>query len=226
MPELRMLNPSMIASPRLPEGSRSVKFGDSRGPDRPIYAAFRAPHATRFTHDQPSATTSRSWARSPEARRREQRLADAISHGAPRDAAPEALLSTLRAEETRRKSLEEQLAMLPQPTAVVSVDRDRVTRELRTRAGDMRGVLLRQGAPARDALQALLLDRVDCTPVLVAGTRGYAFTATARSEGLVGASRHWALIRVRRRTSELPSTRRLRTRGRSNPTGSLRPFGG
>ena len=66
--------------------------------------------------------------------------------------------------------------MLPQPTAVVSVDRDRVTRELRTRAGDMRGVLLRQGAPAHEALQTLLLDRVDCTPVLVAGTRTYAFT--------------------------------------------------
>jgi hypothetical protein len=44
------------------------------------------------------------------------------------------------------------------------------------RADDMRGVLLRQGAPAHEALQTLLLDRVDCTPVLVAGTRTYAFT--------------------------------------------------
>ena len=68
MPELRMLNPSMIASPRLPEGSGIVKFGYSWGPDRPIYAAFRATHATRFTHDQPrpqplgqgGANTSRS----------------------------------------------------------------------------------------------------------------------------------------------------------------------
>ena len=93
----------------------------------------------------------------------------------PDDAAPEALLSALRAEETRRKDLEQQLVTLPQQTAIVPVDRERVARELRARAA-MRSVLLRHGAPARDALQALLLDRVDCTPVLVAGTRGYAFT--------------------------------------------------
>ncbi|MDO8478313.1 MAG: recombinase family protein, partial [Candidatus Rokubacteria bacterium] len=68
-----------------------------------------------------------------EARRREQRLAETISHGTPGDAPPEALLTALRAEETRRKDLEQQLATLPQPTAVVSVDRDHVARELRTR---------------------------------------------------------------------------------------------
>ena len=38
-----------------------------------------------------------------EARRREQRLAEAISRGTPGDAAPEALLSALRVEETREK---------------------------------------------------------------------------------------------------------------------------
>ena len=68
-----------------------------------------------------------------EARRREQRLAEAILHGAPGDAAPEARLSTLCVEETRRKNLEEQLAALPQSTAVVSIDRDDVSRELRAR---------------------------------------------------------------------------------------------
>ena len=73
-----------------------------------------------------------------EVRRREQRLAEAISHGPPGDAAPEALLNTLQMEETWRKRPEEQLAMLPQSTEVVSVDRERVARELRTRADDMR----------------------------------------------------------------------------------------
>ena len=123
-----------------------------------------------------------------EARRREQRLADAIAHGSPGEAAPEALLTALRAEEIRRKDLEQQLATLPQPTAVISVDRDRVARELRTRADDMRGVLRRQGAQAREALQTLLVDRVDCTPVLVAGTRGYAFTGDGTFGGLLAAS--------------------------------------
>jgi len=84
-----------------------------------------------------------------EVRRREQRLAEAISQGSPGDAAPEALLNTLRTEETRRKRLEEQLARLPQSTAVVSVDRDRVARELRTRADDMRAVLVRERTHVR-----------------------------------------------------------------------------
>ena len=123
-----------------------------------------------------------------EVRRREQRLADAISQGTPGEAAPEALLSALRAEETRRKALEQQLAMLPQPTAVVSVDRDRVARDLCSRADDMRGVFRRQGAQARQALRTLLVDRFDCTPVLVAGTRGYAFTGDGTFGGLLASS--------------------------------------
>jgi len=123
-----------------------------------------------------------------EVRRREQRLAEAISQGSPGDTAPEALLNTLRTEETRRKKLEEQLTTLPQSTAVVSVDRDRVARELRTRADDMRTVLRRQGAQAREALRTLLVDRFDCTPVLVAGTRGYAFTGDGTFGGLLAAS--------------------------------------
>jgi hypothetical protein len=52
----------------------------------------------------------------------------------------------------------------------------------------MRGVLRRQGAQAREALQALLVDRVDCTPVLVAGARGYAFTGDGTFGGLLAAS--------------------------------------
>ena len=74
--------------------------------------------------------------------------------------------------------------MLPRSAAVVSVDRDRVARDLRARADDMRGVLSRQGAQAREALRTLLVDRFDCTPVLVAGTRGYAFTGDGTFGGL------------------------------------------
>jgi len=49
----------------------------------------------------------------------------------------------------------------------------------------MRPTLLRrQGPPAREALQALLVDRVDCTPVLVAGSRGYAFAGNGTFGGL------------------------------------------
>jgi len=53
----------------------------------------------------------------------------------------------------------------------------------------MRPTLLRrQGPPAREALQALLVDRVDCTPVLVAGSRGYAFDGDGTFGGLLAAS--------------------------------------
>ena len=119
---------------------------------------------------------------------RNSTLAEAISRGTPGEAAPEALLSALRVEETRRKGLEEQLATLPQSTAAVSLDRDRVARELRTRADDVVAVLRRQGEQAREALQRLLVDRVDCTPVLLAGERGYAFTGDGTFGGLLAAS--------------------------------------
>lgn len=52
----------------------------------------------------------------------------------------------------------------------------------------MRDVLRRQGAQAREVLQTLLVDRFDCTPVLVAGARGYAFTGDGTFGGLLAAS--------------------------------------
>jgi hypothetical protein len=59
---------------------------------------------------------------------------------------------------------------------------------MRARADDVRGVLRRQGAQAREALQALLVDRVDCTPVLGAGTRGYALSGDGTFGGLLAAT--------------------------------------
>ena len=61
-------------------------------------------------------------------------------------------------------------------------------RALRTRAEDMRGLLLRQPENARATLQALLADRVECTPVLVVGARGYAFTGDGTFGGLLAAN--------------------------------------
>src|SRR5262245_11413672 len=98
-----------------------------------------------------------------EARRREQRLADAIAQGTLSEAAPEALMHALRAEETRRRALEQELAALPQPAAVIPLDRGRLIRELHTLAADMRGLPRSQPEQAREALQALLADRVECT---------------------------------------------------------------
>ena len=63
-----------------------------------------------------------------------------------------------------------------------------MARELRPRADDMRAVLRRQEAQARDALRTLLGHRFDCTPVLVAGTRGYGFTGGGTFGGLLASS--------------------------------------
>jgi hypothetical protein len=54
--------------------------------------------------------------------------------------------------------------------------------------GDVDSRHRRQGAKAREALRTLLVDRFDCTPVLVAGTRGYAFTGDGTFGGLLAAS--------------------------------------
>ena len=51
--------------------------------------------------------------------------------------------------------------------------------------GEPWGVISRQGLQARETLQTLLADRVDCTPVLVAGARGYAFTGDGTFDGLL-----------------------------------------
>ena len=123
-----------------------------------------------------------------EARLREQRLAEAIAQGTPSEAAPEALMHALRAEETRRRALEQERAALPQPAAVIPLDRGRLIRELHSQAEDMRGLLRSQPEQAREALQALLADRVECTPVLVAGARGYAFTGNGTFGGLLAAN--------------------------------------
>src|SRR5215831_20900868 len=92
-------------------------------------------------------------------------------------------LSALRVEEARRKSPEDQLARLPQSTAAVSLDRDRVIREVRTRADDVRAVL-RRGGQAREALQPLLGGSRRLHTVLVADERGYAFTGDGTLRGL------------------------------------------
>ena len=55
------------------------------------------------------------------------------------------------------------------------------------RTNDVRGVLRRQGVQAREALQTLLVDRLDWSFVLVAGEPGYAFTGHTFG-GLLAAS--------------------------------------
>jgi hypothetical protein len=49
-------------------------------------------------------------------------------------------------------------------------------------------IRLDEGAQEREALRTLLVDRFDCTPVLVAGTRGYAFTGDGTFGGLLASS--------------------------------------
>ena len=141
------------------------------------------------------AATAQHWAAHTQAleheRRlvhaREQRLAEAIAQGSETEAAPEALLAALRAEQARRSALEMQIAEM-RPPSTEGLDRAGLEHQLQRRAADVRGVLLRQRPQAREVLRALLVDRLTFTPVVTAGTRGYRFLGHGSYGGLLTGS--------------------------------------
>jgi len=82
----------------------------------------------------------------------------------------------LEAAQARRKELAADLAGLDCLGAATALDEARVRRELEARAADVRGVPGRQVAQSRQMLQALLVGRLDMTPVAGGPRgRGYAF---------------------------------------------------
>ena len=103
---------------------------------------------------------------------RERRLLDALADG---DGAAEAIRGRLRAELERRDTLTAELAQL-ETTAPVDVEG--LVRTATERAADLRGLLGRNIAQARQVVRQLLEGRLVCQPFEDAENRGYAFTAT------------------------------------------------
>ena len=103
---------------------------------------------------------------------REQRLVEAIKRGD----AVEVLVAALKTEEERKSALARELETLGAVESVASLDADRIKRDLRTRLADVRALLKRRKPQARQMLRKLLT-RIDMTPAVENGQRGYRLAA-------------------------------------------------
>jgi hypothetical protein len=105
---------------------------------------------------------------------RERRLLDALVDG-DADAAATAIRARLREELARRDTLTAELAKLDEtPT----LDADAIVADVQARANDLRGLLARHVAQARQVVKLLLESRLVCQPFDEDGEIGYTFTAT------------------------------------------------
>ena len=148
---------------------------------------------------------------------RERRLLDALADG---NGAAEAIRTRLRAELERRDTLTAELGQL-ETEAVV--DTAALVRAATERAGDLRGLLARNIAQARQVVRQLLEGRLVCQPFEDAENRGYAFTATGTYRRLgvpelvnVGGGPKGQRSPVRSRSAG-PSAVRSRSRQRECP---------
>ena len=91
------------------------------------------------------------------------------------DKAAAAIRTRLRAELGRRDTLTAELAQLETAAPVDAAARVRATTE---RAADLRGLLARNSAQARQVVRQLLEGRLVCQPFEDAENRGYSFAAT------------------------------------------------
>ena len=71
----------------------------------------------------------------------------------------------LKAEGGRKAVLTKELSTLTQVTKVVSLDGERLKRDLKARAADVKNLLSNQTPQARQMLRKLLVDRLDFAPV-------------------------------------------------------------
>jgi hypothetical protein len=103
---------------------------------------------------------------------RERQLLDVLDDG---DGTAEAIRTRLRDELGRRDTLTAELAQL---ATAGPVDAEALVRAAAERAADLRGLLARNIAQARQVVRQLLEGRLVCQPFEDAEERGYAFTAT------------------------------------------------
>src|SRR5262249_46104825 len=111
---------------------------------------------------------------------REQSLRDAgerrLVEASKRGDAVEPLVAALRGEEEQKKALARELETVGTVEKVVSLDSEQIKRELQTRVADVRALLGRRKPQARQMLRKLLT-RIDMTPAVENGQRGYRLVA-------------------------------------------------
>ncbi len=85
----------------------------------------------------------------------------------------------------RKKTLLVELTRLDQLAHMPYVNENRFVKELRTRLGDIPGLLTRQGLLACQMLRTRLDGHISCGPVKEGEKRGYRFTATGTLDRLL-----------------------------------------
>jgi hypothetical protein len=113
----------------------------------------------------------------------------------------ESLLTTLEAEEERKKTLSRELQALNGMAQVSRLDGKRLAHHLRLRVGDTKALLSRHVPQARQMLRRLLDDHLVCEPYMEQGQRGYPFAATGSYGALLALASGGHT-----RTEALPST--------------------
>ena len=96
-----------------------------------------------------------------------------LVQGITRGESMDPLLAAMREEEHRKKFLVAALATLAELEKVASLDAERIKRELRSRAADIRGLLGRHLPQTRQILRKLVVGRVECEPFEDGDRPGY-----------------------------------------------------
>ena len=94
----------------------------------------------------------------------------------------------LRAEEDRKRVLENRLAVSSETAKAVSLDSAKMIEELRMRICDLRGLLTRQVSEARNVLKTALNGSLILQPVVIGGRKGYRFHGTGSYGSLLAYS--------------------------------------
>ena len=111
----------------------------------------------------------------------ESRLVEAIRQGE----APVALLTALHHEQERRTALEEERQRLSQLEEDAVLDERQVLGEILASAVNFRDALGERTPEARRAIQTQVQDRMEFSPFVDDGARGYEFVGTGTYGGLL-----------------------------------------
>ena len=108
-------------------------------------------------------------------------LVETIANGKSTDS----VIASLHQEEARKKAVSEELWRLDDLARVVSLDANRLAKDLRSRVGDIPALFARHVPQARQMLRKLLDGHISCEAIIEGGKPGYRFTATGTFDRLL-----------------------------------------
>lgn len=94
-------------------------------------------------------------------------------------------LRVVSKRDQRQKSLVGELERLDHMATVICLDAKRLTKDLRSRLGDIPALFARHVPQARQMLRKLLDGHILCEPIRENGRAGYRFTATGTFDRLL-----------------------------------------